>query len=86
MAPWDPGKACDSESQSNLNLHFKFAILVGQNRCNHLLFYVLSFIKFCARKLLLSPLVLKLIFNYNVFSTKLYAHEMFGSREFRTIF
>ena len=26
------------------------------------------------------------MFNYIVFSTKLYAHQMFGSREFRTIF
>jgi len=31
-------------------------------------------------------LVLKLIFNYKIFSTKLYAHEMFVSREFKTIF
>jgi len=50
------------------------------------LIYVLSFIQFSARKLLLSIVVLKLIFNDKVFSTKLYAHEMFGSREFRTIF
>ena len=51
-------------------------------------FHVLSFIQFCARKLLL-PIVgldLKFIFNYRVFSTKLYAHEMFGSRKLRTIF
>jgi len=26
------------------------------------------------------------MFNYRVFSTKLYAHEMFGSRELRAIF
>jgi len=36
--------------------------------------------------LLLSLVVLKLIFNYKVFSTKLYVHEIFGSLEFRTIF
>jgi len=72
-------------SRNNLNLHVKFAILISQNKCNHLLFYVLSSTEFCARKLLLSIAVLKLIFNYKVFSTKLHAHEMFGSREFRTI-
>ena len=66
-------------SRNNLNLHFKFAIIVRQNICNRLLFYVLSFIQFCARKLLLSIVVLKLIFIYDVFSTKLYAHEMCGS-------
>ena len=44
-----------------------------------------KFIKLYARKLLLSLVVLKLIFNYQVFSTKLYAHEMFVSREFKTI-
>jgi len=38
------------------------------------------------KKLLLSQIVLKLIFNYKVFSKKFYAYEMFGSREFRTIF
>jgi len=38
------------------------------------------------KKLLLSIVVLKCIFNYRAFSTKLYAHEMFGSREFITIF
>jgi len=26
------------------------------------------------------------MFNYEVFSTKLYAHKMFGLQEFRTIF
>ena len=47
---------------------------------------MLSFVQFYARKLLLSIVVLKFIFNYRVFSTKIYAHEMFESREFRTIF
>ena len=65
-------------------------IFIRQNKCDHLglLFYVLSFIQFCARKLLL-PIVclaLKLIFNYRVFSTKLYADQMFKSRKFRIIF
>jgi len=27
-----------------------------------------------------------MVFDDNVFSTKLYGHQMFGSREFRTIF
>jgi len=40
-----------------------------------------SFTEFCA-KLLLSLVVLKLIFNYKVFSTKLCDREMSGSREF----
>jgi len=75
-----------SVSRNNLNLHFKFAILIRQKKYGHLglLFHVLSFIQFCARKLLLPivGLVLKFIFNYRAFSTKLYAHEMFGSREF----
>ena len=35
--------------------------------------------QFCAPKLLLPVEILKFIFNYNVFSTKLYAHEIFGS-------
>ena len=65
-------------------------IFIRQNKCDHLgrLFYVLSFIQFCARKLLLPIicLALKFIFNYRVFSTKLHAHQMFGSREFITIF
>ena len=43
-----------SGSRNNLDLHFKFAILIKQNKCNHLLFHVLSFIQFCASKLLLS--------------------------------
>jgi len=38
--------------------YFKFAIRIGQNKSNHLLFYVPSFIQFCARKSLLSILVL----------------------------
>jgi len=38
---WPPGYACDSELRNNLNLHFKFAILIRQNKRNHLLFYVL---------------------------------------------
>jgi len=75
-----------SGSQNIFNLHFKFAILIKENKCNHLLFYVLSFIQFCARKLLLPIVFLKMVFIYKVFSTKLYAHEMFGSREFRTVF
>jgi len=36
--------------------------------------------------LLLSPEVSNLIFNYEVFSTKLYAKEMFGLQEFRKVF
>jgi len=59
---WPPVYASDSGSRNNLNLHFKFAIPIRQNQGNHLLFYVLSFIKFCSRKLLLSLVVLKLIF------------------------
>ena len=74
-----------SRSLNNINFHFKFAILIGKNECSHLLFCVLSFVKFCARKFLLSLVVSKVIVNYKVFSTKLYAHEMFGSREFRTL-
>jgi len=69
-----------------LKLHFKFAIPIRQNKCNHLQFYVLSFIQCCARKLLLSTVVLKMIFICKVFSTKIYAHEMFGSYDFKTIF
>ena len=65
---------------------FKFAILIRQTKCNFLLFYVLSLIKFWTTKLLLSILVLKTIFICKVFSAKLYAHIIFGSREFRTIF
>jgi len=42
--------------------------------------------QFWARKLLLSLAVLKLIFNYEVISTKLYAHKVFMSQELRTIF
>ena len=57
-----PGCACDSGSQNNLNAHFKYTILLRQNECNHLLLCVLSYIKFRARKLLLSLVVLKLIF------------------------
>ena len=76
-----------SGSRNNLNLHSKFAILI---KCDNsgLPFHVLSFIKFCARKLLLPivGLVLKFISNYRVFSTKLYAHKMLGSWEFRTNF
>jgi len=49
-------------------------------------FYVVSFIQFCARKMLQSILVLKLIFDCKAFSTKLYAHEIFGSQEFKIIF
>jgi len=45
-----------SGSRNNLNLHFKFAILIRQNKYNHvgLLFHMLTFVQFCARKLLLS--------------------------------
>jgi len=38
------------------------------------------------KKLLLFMLVLKLNLNYKISSTKLYAHEMFVSQEFRTTF
>jgi len=38
------------------------------------------------KEMLLSILVLKCLFNYRVFSTKLYADEKLGSRVFRTIF
>ena len=67
-------------------IHFKFAILVWQNKCNHLLFYVLNFIQFCARKFLLSIVILKLIFNFEAFHTKWNTFEMFWPREFRTVF
>jgi len=69
-----------SASRNNLNLYFKFAFLIKSDNLG-LLFHVLSFIQFCARKLLLPivGLVLKFIFKYRVFSTKLYAHKMFGS-------
>ena len=67
----------------NLNLHFRFAILLRKNKRNHLLFYVLSFIQFGARKLLWSIVVFKLMFNYEVFSTKLHSNELFGLREFK---
>ena len=76
-----------SASRNNLNLYFKFAFLIKSDNLG-LLFHVLSFIQFCERKLLLPivGLVLKFIFKYRVFSTKLYAHKMFGSWEFKTIF
>jgi len=48
-------------SRNNSNLHFKFTVLIKQNKCNHLLFDVLSCIQFCARKLPLSRVVLKFI-------------------------
>jgi len=78
------GHDSHSGSRNKLNLHFKFAILFRQNKCYHLglLFYVLSFTQFCARKLLFATtntvvgLVQKFTFNYELFSTKLYAHEM----------
>jgi len=41
-----------SGSRNNLDLHFKFDIVIRQNKCNHLLFHVLSFIQFFASKLL----------------------------------
>jgi len=73
-----------SGSRNNFNFisNLPFSL---DNKCNHLLLYVPSFMKFCARKLLQSMLVLKLIFDYKIFSTKLHAHDMFGSREFKTI-
>jgi len=43
--------------------------------------YVLNFTQFRARKLLLSIVFLKFLFNYRVFSTKLHAHKMFRSRD-----
>ena len=46
----------------------------------------ISFIQFRARKWLLSIVVLRLIFNYDVFYKKLYTHEIFESREFRNFF
>jgi len=54
----DPNLGCEtfhSGSRNNLNFHFKLAILIRGNKCNHLglQFYALSFIQFCARKLLL---------------------------------
>jgi len=75
-----------SGSRNYFNLDFKFAIVIRQNKRNRLQFYALSFIQFCARKLLLSILVLRLIFHCEAFSTKLHAHKMSGAREFRTIF
>jgi len=77
--PGPPGAVYDSVSQNNSNLLFKFAI--RQNKCNHLLLYLIRIIKFCARKLLLSLVVSKLIFNYEVFSTKLYVQEIFASQK-----
>ena len=83
--------AFHSGSRNNFQLNFKFAVLIRHNKCTHLMFCVLSFIQFWARKLLLSAVVL-LVFslqespnNCKVFSTKLYAQEIFGQREFRTI-
>ena len=52
--------------RNNLNLYFKFAILIGQNKCNHLVFYVISFIKFCPRKLLSSIVVSKSILSLSI--------------------
>jgi len=71
-------KILHSGSRNHSNLHFEFAILIRKNKCDHLglLFYVLSFIQYVRKNCL----------NCRVSSTKLYAHEMFGSREFRTIF
>jgi len=74
-----------SVSRNNSNLHFKFTILIRQNKWNHLLFYARSFIQFCARKFLLSIVVFKMILVYQAFSKKFYTHEMFGPREFRSI-
>jgi len=60
---------------------FHFSILNRQNKCNQLLFHVLNCIQFCVRKLLLSLEVLNLMFNYKVFSTKLYAKAGFLLRK-----
>jgi len=51
-------------------------------------FTILSrkFYKTSLKKISIVNKILKFIFNYTVFSTKLRAHEMFGSREFMTIF
>ena len=51
-------------------------------------FTILSrkFHKISLKKIYIVNKVLMLIFDYKVFSTKLRAHEMFGSREFMTIF
>jgi len=38
-------------------------MIIIMKKCNHLLFYALSFIKFCESKLLLSLVVLKLMLN-----------------------
>jgi len=54
----DPNLGCEtlhSVSRNNLNLHFKFAILIKFDNFG-LPFYVLSFTQFCAQKLLL-PIV-----------------------------
>ena len=55
-----------------LSLNRINAIIYHSNQCNQInaMFYVLSFIQFCARKLLLSLAVYKLIFDYKVFFTK----------------
>jgi len=50
MAPGTLVYACDSGSRNNVSLLFEFAILIRKNECNHLLFCLLSFMKFCARK------------------------------------
>jgi len=57
----DPNLSCEtfySGSRNNLDLHFKFAILTRENKCHHLelQFYALSFIQFCAQKLLTAML------------------------------
>jgi len=65
-------------SRNNVNLCFKFAIAIRQNKCNHLLLYMLSFIQFCERKLLLSITCLKIgislqsIFHKNISSRKIW--------------
>jgi len=48
------------------------------------LLFVLSFIQLCLGNLLLPMAVLKMIFKYKVFATKLYAHKMLGLRVLRT--
>jgi len=64
-------------ARNNLNLHSKFDILISHNKCIYFLFCVLSSIQFCAIKLLLSVVVLKVTSSYKVFFTKSHAHEMF---------
>jgi len=52
-----PNIGFHSELRNNLNIDFGFSTLIRQNKWNHLLFYVLRFTQFCARKLLLLVVV-----------------------------